>query len=80
MPLSLGKPDSILIFSSLVSGVIVDVDGERENVFARGPRWVPLSSKEVCQRAITRSDISTLGVEGGSPLMLGCVVSPMQVC
>jgi len=44
MPLSDTALD-ILIFSSLVeSGVIVDVEGERENVLARGPRCVSLSS------------------------------------
>jgi hypothetical protein len=40
MPLSFAGvevPD-MPAFSSLGSGVIVDVEGDRENVFARGPR------------------------------------------
>lgn len=35
---------AMLAFSSLGSGVIVDVEVEREKVFARGPRCVSLSS------------------------------------
>lgn len=46
MPLSfvgmLAKPD----FSSLAESVVmVDVDGVREKVLVRGPRWVSLSSR-----------------------------------
>lgn len=45
MPLSLRDELPMLAFSSLAeSPVIVDVDGDREKVLARGPRWVSLSS------------------------------------
>jgi hypothetical protein len=41
----LGVVLAMLAFSSLVeSAVMVAVDGDRENVFARGPRCVSLSS------------------------------------
>ena len=35
----------MLAFSSFVkSGVIVEAEGDREKVFARGPRWVSFNS------------------------------------
>jgi hypothetical protein len=49
MPLSFAGveiPD-MPVFSSFGSGVIVDAEGDRENVFARGPRWVSLSSEVI---------------------------------
>ena len=39
-------PGGVCAFSS---GVIVDVDGDREKAL-KGPRWVSLSSIVVCQR------------------------------
>lgn len=45
-------------FSSLESGVMVEVDGERENVLARGPRCVSLSSKRTDYLALVHTDIN----------------------
>jgi hypothetical protein len=48
MPLSFAEVEApdMPAFSSFGSGVIVEVEGDRENVFAKGPRWVSLSSGE----------------------------------
>jgi hypothetical protein len=48
MPLSFAEVEApdMPAFSSFGSGVIVEVEGDRENVFAKGPRWVSLSSAE----------------------------------
>lgn len=44
-------------FSSLESGVMVEVDGERENVLARGPRCVSLSSRRIDYLALAQESI-----------------------
>jgi hypothetical protein len=45
----------MLAWFLLSLSVMVDVDGERENVFARGPRWVSFNSgARLCQRSLAK--------------------------
>jgi hypothetical protein len=48
---------AMLAFSSFTSGVIVEVEGDREKVFARGPGRASLSSVAECQLDISYMEV-----------------------
>lgn len=55
-PVGVTDPATDWFFSSL--SVIVDVEGDRENVLASGPKWVSFSSGRgsLCQRRWSGAD------------------------